>query len=249
MERGQLVELGDRWRRARNAALRAVAPEGTRDEDLLGAALSADEDEAEQRVFDHSLRLGRSFARYHGTEISIDALPEVLPCLDMPCLEGTFREAEEEPALFLTRAGCSVGTCAARGAAACDLHREAIAGLVLGLTGNVRHTRHESLGHGGGRCVDLFHEDPESPLRFGEIPDALRSKVESVRRLARAFDGETDVSFLGISEGALLYRISKSEDPRAVGVQTLIERAIKSRLPGLVPVEISPRPVLGPEGT
>lgn len=232
MDPEALDDLADRWRRARAAAARPLAPGDADGSD-------ADGDEAQKRAFEYSLRLGRGFVKHHHTPLALSDLPELFRRLTMPCLQGSLRAIDGEAALVLERAGC------AEGAPACDVHREAIAGLLLGLTGTVRHARHDSLRHGGERCVDVLYEDAESRLRFGAIPDSARGAIESVKRLVRAFDSSVELSFLGVSEGALFYRITR--DAGGVGVQSLVERTLRRRLPSLVPVEISPRPVLAPD--
>ncbi len=234
-----LVDLADRWRRARDAALRALVPAHTEPESLLATALARAPDEAQRRVFDNSLRLGRGFARTFGVALSLEQLRDSFPHLGVPCLHGTLRDIDA--AFYLERNGCANE---ALGPAACDFMREAINGLVLGITGDVRHARHESRGRGGERCVDLLHEDPESALRFGPIPEATREVLASVTRTARAFDSASEVTFLGISENVLTYRIDRRTGPGEVNVRTLVERSVRRKLPGLSLREISPRPVI-----
>lgn len=238
------ADLADRWRRARRAALRSLLTEAGDDEDevaLLTRALAVDAAETYRRVFDNSLRLGQGFARYFGAELPLGALPDLLSALGSPCLQGDWRGHDEEPALLLSREGCaSVG--------ACDFWREAIDGLVLGVTGGIRHARHVSRGHGGAACVDVLYLDPESSLRFGEIPETMREGLERVRATARRFDSRVDVTFLGVSEGVLLYQLVKNGCSTELDVKSVVESGLRKRFPDLALREISPRPVLEPTG-
>lgn len=237
------ADLGDRWRRARLAALRALVtdPDESDELALLPRALAVDASEVSRRVFDNSLRLGQSFARFTGHELALGELPDLLMALGSPCLQGAWRECASEPALTLVRDGCAA-------VGACDYWREAIDGLVLGITGGIRHARHQSQGHGGDRCEDVVYVDPESSLRFGSIPDEMQDGLSRVRASARRFDASVDVVFLGVSEGVLLYQLNKNGCAGELDVASTVERGLRKRFPDLALREISPRPVLDPTG-
>jgi hypothetical protein len=227
MER--MPELGARWSRARRAA---------------GAI--------ERRVYDHSLRLGASFCRFHALTLALEDIPDALDRIaasDAPCLRGTWSSVPGDTTgtSRLERAGCSAG---AEGASACDAWREAIAGLVLGLTGGqVLHARHASQGHGDARCVDVFYLDPQSPLRFGPIPDAMREALATIARAVAVFDSSFAVTFLGLSENVLYYALAPARGCGAgssgLSAQPLVERRVRQRFPDLSLFEVTPRTVLG----
>ena len=115
-----LAEFAARWRRARKAA----------------RELPGDERERLRRAFENSLRLGEGFVRFNRTQIAPERLPEVLGQLGSPCLLGRWSEVTDEAGYWLERAPCRAGA----DPGCCDHWREAIGGLVLGLTGGVRHT-------------------------------------------------------------------------------------------------------------
>lgn len=236
-----ITDLARRWHAARAAANDPAV----------------DSAERLRRAFDHSLRLGKGFARLHGGAVEPERLPALLAQLGAPCLQGRWSEVETEAGFWLERAPCEAAATAQR----CDHWREAIDGLVLGLTGGVRHTRHHSAGRGSDRCLDLFYADPESPLRHGTLPPALADGLASVRALVHRFKG-AEVIFLGCSEGELLYQLrAPSRDPGTCGqggaqpLQEIVERCLRKHFPALTPRELSPRPVLEaggsshPEGT
>lgn len=242
--RSTLEELGERWRCARRSALRSVATQGTAEEseeELLVRGLEADSEASTRKVFENSLQLGVGYARFHRTELPLDDVPDAVTSSSSPCAQGTWTQVDGEPALRLERAGCPASRL---GPAACDYWREAMSGLVLGVTGGVLHSRHRSVGHGDGACVDVFYLDPESPLHYGPIPDDVAAELEAVVRLARSFDSRVRVEFAGISEGTLYYRATSAAGPGGVSVTSLVERAVRRRLPGLRLQEVSPRPVL-----
>lgn len=237
-------DLSRRWRRARLAAARAVtgAPAAADDEPALTAcAAETDAVELHRRLFENSARLGDGFVRFHRHRVTLDELPELLATLDSPCLTGVRWEAvPDEPTLKGTRPPCRAGC----DAATCDAWREAIDGLVLGLTGDGRHTRTASAGHGQATCVDVISCDAESAHRCGELPDEVVPVLESVQRFVRRFEG-ADVRFLGVSEGVLLYQL----DVRGCGdtrsaARAHVEATLAKKLPHLGLRELSPRPVL-----
>jgi|GEM_PF-3178748 len=215
MTQPDLDELATRWERARAAA-------GT----------------SERLLFEHSLTLGKGFARFHHGPVKPQQLPGVLAALGVPCLTGTWSEDPVEPAYWLERPPCSAAT-----AAGCDGWREAISGLVLGVTGGVCHSRHRSGGHGDRRCVDVVHTEALSPLRFGAIPPELSPGLDSVRRLIARFRGGAEVRFLGVCEGALLYRIiARQPGPHPLG--QIVARCLLKRFPSLQLRELADLPVL-----
>jgi hypothetical protein len=249
----ELRDLAGRWRRARRAALHtalgperaasAIADAADLDPEaaLVAAALATAPEAALRGVFDHSLRLGEGFRRFFRVDVPLPDLVKILPQLEVPCLATAWTRVDA-PAYLATRAGCGAASWHGR---ACDYWREAIAGLVLGITGGVRMARHESRGHGGARCVDALYVHAQSPLRFGPIPDDVRPGLDAVRRTARAFDSTYDLEFLGISENVLHYQTSRPDGPGAVTLSSLVERAVRRRFPWLTVCDASPRPVLG----
>lgn len=254
-ERARLCDLSRRWHRARVAALRAtLAPLSTQgggggeagesEATLAQRALALDEDATLRRVFDNSLHLGVGYARTFGV-VDVDALGPLVAGLELDCLaEAKLTKLDDEEGFVLERPGCPHGACGGEQARrACDLTREAIGGLALGLTGVVRHARHESLGHGASRCLDLFYTDPESPRRLGTVPAALAPALEAVAASARLFDPSATVAFLGLSEDVLFYRIERPGAPcegSDVDVRRFVVRAAARRLPQLTLVELTP---------
>lgn len=252
----ELAELAGRWKRARLSALRNGPPQpgAGPDEHAEVARLQASGDAelraARRRVFEHSLKLGESFARFRGAPVAPEALPDVLPALGLPCLAGRWEEIDDEPGFRLQRAPCR----ALSSVALCDHAREAIDGLVLGITGGVRHARHESAGHGSHRCVDVLYGDPRSSLRHGPVPPELEQELELVRGKVARFKRGAELKILGVTEGELLYELvapgAASAGCGGCGdlLPRFVESSLRTHFPALVPRELSPRPVLDPGG-
>lgn len=210
------------------------------DEDLLfSCATEVDAAGLHRTLFENGVRLGEGFRRMEKRAVSMAELPAVLSALESPCLKGQWQTAGPG-AWRLERSPCPARQWS------CDAWREAIDGLVLGLTGGARHTRTSSAGHGQATCVDLVYEDAESPLRYGELGDELIPTLESVQKFVRNFRG-ADVRFLGVSEGVLLYQLDTSGcDEHRAPARELLEQLLNKKLPHLQVRELSPRAVLDP---
>ncbi|MCC6644672.1 MAG: hypothetical protein IT374_03745 [Polyangiaceae bacterium] len=237
-------ELSARWRHARRAALRAVLSDSTSetgDEELLRAALLAAPAAAQRAVFDNSLRLGRGYAAVQASHATFSELVGALPELGVACAERRPRAPDDDSAaVYLEREACPV---AALGPAGCDFYREAMAGLVLGMTGGAMHARHDSAGHGGARCVDAVYLDPEWSGRHGPVPDELRPHLEAAARTLSMFDSRARVEFLGVSEGVLHYAVKGAGGTGGLRLGATLERLLARRAPGLSLREVSPRAV------
>lgn len=244
----RMAQLSERWQRARSAA---IARDHASSE---ATAHSPARPDAERALFENSLRLGASFSRFHATTLALEELPAALGALagaahdETPCLAGTWSQVPgDASALRLERAGCAAGSDSA---STCAGWREAIAGLVLGLTrGLVHHARHASCGHGAARCVDVFYLDSQSPLRFGPIPDAMQAPLAAIARAVAVFDSSFDVTFLGLSEGVLFYALAPTrggcDGQSGLSAKPLVERRVRQRFPDLSLFEVTPRTVLG----
>ncbi len=233
------ADLASRWQRARLAALRAVvgpAAHGTEDE-LLACALDVDAPQLMRRVFDHSAVLGAGYRRHFGEPHGVASLPQLLGRLRVRCLTGRWLPARG--VARLERAPCA----ASSSAGACDYWREAVDGLVAGLSSDARHARHQSLGHGDARCVDVLYDDPEDDARYGPLEPELVEAVRPVGRLVQRFHAGLTLTLLGVSEGVLLYRLSGRQGAAPAAARAIVESALARRLPHLALRELSPRPV------
>ena len=230
-----LIDLESRWARARRAALRVVAGcvEGEPDEVLAERAFEVDALEAARATFDNSLMLGKGFRRHHAP-VAFSELGPTLDALKGPCLRGQWQPHPREAAWVLERKPC--GACTA----VCDGWRESLDGLVLGLSGEGRATRHRSGGHGDDTCVDVVYLDPQSRLRFGFVPDAMQEGLDAVEKFIGSLKG-TRVRLLGVSEGVLSYELDVDGCGGTEAVTALLTRAVKARWSELVLRDVSPR--------
>lgn len=236
---GRAQDLAARWQRARLSALRAVVGEAAQgsEAELLACALEVDPAQTFTRVFDNSARLGAGFKRHFREHHTLATLPALLGALGVPCLRGAWRTTSG--AALLERPPCA----ATQGAGVCDWWREAIDGLVAGLSDEARHARHRSLGHGDGACLDVLYDDPEGTARFGPLPPEVEQAAQPIARLVRRLAAGVTLELLGVSEGVLLYRLQGQGGAAPAPARALVEGALAQKLPGLHFKELSPRAV------
>lgn len=238
-------DLPQCWLRARAAALHRFAPGSLPELELVKAVSPEDWGQALLAVFDNSLRLGRSCAQFVGGELDLTQLSECLARVAAPCLRQAFEPLPLRASQAL-RPPCSEGPTV--GARYCDYWREALGGLVLGLSdGHVRHTRHRSAARGASACLDQLYTDPESAYRHGPIPEALEAGLAAVSASFARLAGGSTVRFLGLSEQHLCYRIEgDTAAGGALALSAMLERAVRRRFPELELIDSLPRAVFAP---
>jgi hypothetical protein len=154
-----IAELATLWREARRAAVtRVVGPslEDAPEDEGLRLAAEVDEAELHRRLFETAVRVGALGQQALGRPLHASELPALLAQLGAPCLEsGAWTMLPGQPGWRFTRKPCCGGeSCQVR----CDAWREAIDGLVLGLTGRLRYSAGEDHGD---PCVSVVKEgDP-----------------------------------------------------------------------------------------
>ena len=267
-------ELNHRWQLARAAALRLIngaerggaesaAVEGgaAEGEAREGSGHSAQSDEAwlialgmsaapealPRVVYDNGLKLGRSFARFHGGPLAGDALGELVAGLDSPCLRGRMNRSDDGGAWLLDRPACE-DACAST----CEFWREAFGGLLHGLTDGLQFVRHASGGTSAAVCRDVVHADPEGPWRFAALTPEVHEALEGARvalRMLAPTSPNLGTRFLGSLEGVIHYERPRSgcepADDALAGEETF--RHLLGRfVPGARFKDVSPRAVLAP---
>lgn len=245
-----------RWLAARIAALRSVTGEAAADVEaadeigLLSRVPDAERDTVLRRVFDNSRKLGISVVRFLGLSWEVTDIAEVLGRCPTPCLGG--RWSRTRTATVLERAGCE--PVKAVGSFYCDYWREAVDGLVMGVGETERFARHASAGHGDPSCVDVFFDDSLDHAgarpRHGMVPEKILLGLSGIKtRLERM---KATLTFEGLSEGVLYYRLESSEGPLCGASGRLLHESItreaKNLFPGLLLKDASPLAVYG-EGT
>ncbi len=244
----RMVDLSGRWLRARRAAALKVTGELAEAQDELGLvarAVAANEQDAMRQVFSHSHALGNSYRRFFKTVPALQQWPDFLAALATPCLAGRWSTIPAcDGALRLTRGGCAWGV----DARLCDWWREAADGLVLGVSGVLRHTRHRSRGHGDGDCQDVLFEDVDGAPRYGDIPPQLQPSLQAIHSQVRLWDSAARLEWLGLSEGVLLYRLTRVNQDAGLALNQMVEQQLGRRIPNVKIQELAPRAVFSANG-
>lgn len=250
--RFDVKEFSQRWLRARKTAICfAINPPldaASTEERILLQRVQPDQREAVLKsVFDLSRKLGVSLSRHLSLSLGIQDFAEILPLIASPCYAGHWRSHND--AQVATRSGC--GFIEGLGSFGCDYWREALDGLVMGASDDVRLARHRSVGHGDGDCVDVLFFDkgsgPKPGKHRGEVPVEYAQGLEV---LARQFQEKGIVlRWEGYSEGILFYRMEAGAKPLCGAGGQLMHAALKGEVkkffPGVELRDGSPLAVIG----
>jgi hypothetical protein len=235
-------DLATRWARARRAALLATGVTETNlaEPEMIEAALSQDRALCLKLAFDNSRQLGLGFRRFYAVDVPLQNLARLLPDLGAPCLQGKWQRVDAPPHFRIEREPCVwEESCTALGA----FFREATDGLVLGLSSSAHFARHQSKSAGDSRCLDVLFVREAKELRYGPLPDSMEQGLAEAKKLASTFDSQTDVEFLGVSEGVLFYSVKTSSVHPGVRIKPSLERALLRRFPQLSFVDVTPTEV------
>jgi hypothetical protein len=245
-------DLAQRWRRARIAALQlGVKARQLESEELLLAQVALeDQGPVLRAVFDNSRKLGISHACHFGIVWELSDFRSVLPELGVPCVIGAWETRENS--LVLNRVGCKGAHESQPRAFYCDYWREAIDGLVMGVSEDERFVRHASRGHGDETCTDVFFKDvpvtQKQPLLYAPISETMQNSLDEIR--TRLLGLRAEVEFKGISEGTLYYYVKTPSGDKACGaggkiLHEHLRKMIALKWPHLAIQDTSPLAVYG----
>lgn len=229
-----IIELSQRWQRARIAAVNKSS--GILSENEFFHTLSSlTEDVFEsalKQVFLNSRNLGLSYKKAHQIYWEMGDFVQHLRKMGAPCLRGSWNSNEQS--VSLVREGCSDGK--QFGARYCQYWREALDGLVLGIGEDLGFVRYSSVNSGESRCEDVIFDDEfsqtdgiwKSQYRWGGIPEDIRTVLNPIEDSFRKM--KLELTFLGLSEKNLFYKMESSENLTCGGAGSLY----RSRLTRLV---------------
>ena len=232
--RFSVQEFRRRWSAARISALRSVlagnvfASQRNEENLLLAAVLPEQRDEVLKAVFDFSRKLGVSLSRHLGLSLEVDDFAKLLPLVEAPCFSAAWKNHND--AIVATRSICEAGK--SLGALGCDYWREALDGLIMGASDEVRLARHLSAGHGDPECIDVLFADagtgPQPGKHHGGIPATF---TQGLQVLTRQFaERGITLQWEGYSEGVLFYRVKAGANPLCGTGGQLIHDALKEEV-------------------
>lgn len=246
--------LKSRWEKSRRAAYFSVVGVQIDEANYLINLPSLNEENFEsllKQLFLNSRNLGQSYQKNFGLMWEQEDFINHLSQLGSPCFSGAWERRAS--ASVLIRSGCSQGR--ELGTRVCQYWREAADGLVIGLSEGDRFVRHCSVESGDATCVDVIYQDEATPSdaiwesenRWGPLPQELNSTLKIIEE---NFDKlKVDLSFLGISEKNLFYKLEPRENltcgSSGTIFRTLLQEKVKKVMPDLHLRDASPVAVYG----
>ncbi len=249
-----IQELRERWLRAREASFQKVLAQISSESEGLAKLDNIEEEKFEEllkSVFLNSRNLGVSYQKAKNLTWEKSDFTDFAKDLGSPCLNGIWQK--KPTAYVLRRSGCSIGKAA--GPRYCQYWREAIDGLVVGISDDVGFVRNSSLSVGDESCVDVFFDEEASPTdaiwnnenKWGVLPEDLKGDLELIQQ--KFNDMKIDLKFLGLSERNLLYKLEPKENLTCGSAGNIyrshLEKLVKEKFPHYNLKDASPVAVYG----
>lgn len=234
-----ILELSDRWLRAREAAFKKVFSKDKTESEFLtdiGRVEQTQFEELLKSVFLNSRNLGLSYQKANNLTWEKSDFTTFAKDLGSPCLGGIWEK--KTSAHVLSRQGCSGKSVGQR---YCQYWREAIDGLVVGISDDVGFVRNSSVGVGDDSCVDVFYDDESSPTdaiwnnanKWGVLPEEIKADLELIQH--KFNEMKIDLKFLGLSEKNLLYKLEPKENLTCGSAGNIyrghLEKLVKEKFP------------------
>ncbi len=249
-----IQELQQRWLRAREAAIVSVLEINKSENEILNELNQYDEesfDELLKSIFLNSRNLGRSYQKAKNLTWEKSDFSEFAKDLGSPCLRGNWEE--KSSAHILSRSGCTHGI--STGQRYCQYWREAIDGLVIGISDDVGFVRNSSIPVGESSCIDVFFDEEASPTdaiwtnthKWGAIPEELKGNLNMIEQKFQEM--KVDLKFLGLSEKNLIYKLEPKENLTCGSAgkiyRTHLENIVHEKFPQFKLKDASPVAVYG----
>jgi len=248
-----IFDLRQRWEKSRLSAIRTLTTFQTEFEFFkqISTLSETEFDSLIKKIFLNSKTLGMGYQKKYSIVWERSDISIYFQNLGSPCLMGGWDL--RKTANVLTRFGCQDGKL--YGGRVCLYWREAIDGLVLGLSEDVGFVRHASFNSGGDNCVDIFYQEEKnltdaiwsSPYRWGKIS---KDMLETLLVIENKFlEYKIKLKFLGQTEQNLFYKMESKENLicGATGsiYRNILESSVKDKFPAVQLQDASPVAVYG----
>ena len=195
-----------------------------------------------RKVFENSKKFASSAKWYYGAEWEVSDFYEVISKSEMSCFRGRWNSFQE--GISLERECCELANKTRP--FICHYYKEAMDGLVLGLTDEVIYRRYENCSGRDGICKDVFLYSDAKDLKFAPIPDYLLHELEQVK--IKLLEIGVSVDFPGQLEGEIFYQWKvvdkKSCEDLSKKVKQVIEQNISQFEINIK--DITPKAIIGP---
>ena len=247
-------ELKDRWLRAREASFNKIFSKKKSENEFLAELDGIEADQFEEflkSVFLNSRNLGVSYQKSKNLTWEKSDFTDFAKELGSPCLVGTWEK--KTSAHVLSRSGCSGGKSV--GLRYCQYWREAIDGLVVGISDEVGFVRSCAVSIGEDSCVDVFFDEESQPTdaiwnnpnKWGVLPEDIKADLDFIQ--LKFGEMKIDLKFLGLSERNLLYKLEPKENLTCGSAgnvyRNYLEKLVKEKLPHYNLKDASPVAVYG----
>ncbi len=249
-----IEDLSARWKLAREGAYGKIFEVAKHEAEFLLDLNQLVEEKFEEllkAIFINSRLLGLSYQKAKSLTWEKSDFTAFADKLGSPCLAGVW---EQKPsAHVLSREGCGSGKKSGR--RYCQYWREAIDGLVVGISDEVGFVRNSSIAVDDEKCIDVFFDEESSPTdaiwsnsnKWGALPASIKSDLEGIQQ--KFEEMKIDLKFLGISEKNLLYKLEPKENLTCGSAGTMyrthLEKLVKEKFPLFSLKDASPVAVYG----
>jgi hypothetical protein len=257
-----MIDLALRWRKARVRAISGLLRGSSLSKDCANDVIEMDllkevidlelATKVLRQVFDVSRALGVSASRFFAVSFENHDFVELLRESGISCYSNSF--VSKNSTWVSERTGCSAFTQLSEAASAngwkasrffCEYWREALDGLVMGLGEDERTARHESLGAGDSRCIDILYVESapgSKDNRYGVVPPLITQAFSDLTALLQA--QQYRLVLEGYSEGTLFYQV-ESRQTKLCGtggdlIHQTIARSAAKKFPGLRVKNVAP---------
>lgn len=250
-----LTELKDRWLLARLSAIRSVSTLQSEEEFFFEINSLTEEkyDGLLKKIFLNSRKLGNGYQKNYNLVWERSDFVKHISSLGSSCLAGDW--TVKTNADSLKRPGCQDGR--KYGAKVCQYWREAIDGLVLGLSDDVGYVRYSSIATTKDEnfCEDIFYQEEkhltdaiwDNKNKWGPLPESITTELSEIEKKFQSY--KINLKFLGLAEQQLYYKLEPQENLTCGTAGTLyrsrLEKIIGKKFPTIRLKDASPVAVYG----
>ncbi len=254
--RVQLQDFAKRWHRGRLTSIASTLgrqiPFDVSEVDLIFEISGKDSDvqkAALRAVYHTGGLLASSMSLYYRKNWTMEDVASLAAFSGSPCF-GRQWELNPKPSdketigVGLLRASCAEGVS---NNFHCEYWKEALDGLVTGLSDQLFLSRHSSAKSRTGSCTDWLYPSRMSPLKYGPLPEELKELVQEISQ--RLEKSKIVLRVWGLSEGILYYQMESVLIGFCGPGKRLFEddfkKIILKKYPDMNFFDVTPRAVMG----
>lgn len=252
----QLQDFAKRWHRGRltsiASSLGREIPSDASEVDLIFELSKKDSDvqkAALRAVYHTGGLLASSMTLFYRRDWSMKDVAALAAFSGSPCFgrswDLTPQESDKEAiGMGLKRSACAEGVS---NHFHCEYWKEALDGLITGLSDQLFLSRHSSAKSKHESCIDWLYPSRMSPLKYGPLAEDLKLLVNEIS--LRLEKSKIVLRVWGLSEGILYYQMESAIIGFCGPGKRLFEEDFKKAVLGKFPntkfFDVTPRAVIG----